>query len=102
VEVSGANQANVFETPSGGYVIPVTSRTRHLADKAREPVTLTLRVPDARRLMNAQVRTLGSPPAPALMRRKGGVVEIAFDGHGAASVVIIGARKGGGQRTKGM
>jgi hypothetical protein len=102
VEVSGANQANVFETPSGGYVIPVTSRTRHLADKARESVTLTLRVPDARRLMNAQVRTLGSPPAPALMRRKGGVVEIAFDGHGAASVVIIGARKGGGQRTKGM
>lgn len=102
VEVSGANQANVFETPSGDYVIPVTSRTRHLADKARESVTLTLRVPDARRLMNAQVRTLGSPPAPALMRRKGGVVEIDFDGHGAASVVIIGARKGGGQRTKGM
>jgi hypothetical protein len=63
---------------------------------------VTLRMPDARRLMNAEARTLGSPPAPALIRRKGGVVEIAFDGHGAASVVVLRARKSGGQRTKGM
>ena len=89
VEVSGANEANVFETQSGGYVIAVTSRTRRLADPARESVTVTLRVPEARRLRNAEARTLGSQPAPARMRRKGGAVEIGFDGHGAASVVVL-------------
>ncbi|MCL5742543.1 MAG: hypothetical protein M1541_01255, partial [Acidobacteria bacterium] len=102
VDVSGANDANVFESESGSYVIPVTSRTSFLADQARESVTLTLRLPEARRLTKAEVRLPGSASAPARLKRKGDRVEIDFEGHGAASVVVVHARNRNDQRTKGM
>jgi len=102
VEASGANQANVFDTEDGSYIIPVTSGTRLMGDNARETVTLKLRLPDAPRLLRAEARTLGSAPAPARIKRSGGVTEVSFAGHGAASVVVVKARRRGNQRTKGM
>jgi hypothetical protein len=102
VEASGANEANLFDTADGTYIITVTSRTRMLADKARESVTVKLRLPGAARLTRAEVRAPGSTPARARIRRLGSATEIGFDGHGAASVVVVKARRRNGQRTKGM
>lgn len=52
VEVTGANDANLFVNPSGNYVVSITSRTRFVSrpGDGTEAVTATLRVPDARKL----------------------------------------------------
>ncbi len=102
VESSGANNANVFETADGGYVVAVTSRTRLLADPKRESVTIKLRLPDSPRLLGAEVRMPKASAVPVRIKKAAGVTEVTFDGHGAASVVVIKARKSAAQRTKGM
>jgi len=102
IEVSGDNDANLFEAADGGYVIPVTSRTRFLGTQARESVTVKLRLPEPARLAGVEVRVAGSAPSSAGIRSAGNAVEINFDGHGAASVLVVKARQGRAERTKGM
>jgi hypothetical protein len=102
IEVSGDNDANLFEAADGGYVIPITSRTRFLGTQARESVTVKLRLPEPARLAGVEVRVAGSAPSSAGIRSAGNAVEINFDGHGAASVLVVKARQGRAERTKGM
>jgi len=92
VEVTGANDVNLFRRPDGRFIAPVTSRTRFLTrdGSPTEPVTVTLRTPEARRLRWAYTVRADGPPARALVTHRGGAAMVQIASHGTASMVIAG------------
>jgi len=96
VSVSGANEANLFVDPRGRYVVPITSLTRFISRgaTATEPVTVTVRVPDAAKLRWAVAYSADGPPTAAAVRHVGDTAEISVPGHGTATVLLVGAGDG--------
>ena len=92
VEVTGANDVNVFVNREGHYAIPVTSRTRFLSRRTglSEPVTVTLRVPEASQLKWGQVHSSDGPPYRAAISKTGDDISIRFDRHETASMLVVG------------
>jgi hypothetical protein len=89
VEVSGANDANLFVNGEARYVVPVTSRVRFLTrgNAAEEDVTLRVK---ASAVQWATVYRLGKAPVRVPVKCAGEVTEVVIPGHGTASVVVLG------------
>ena len=92
VEVTGANDANLFVNGEGHYVVPVTSRTRFLSrpGQVTEPITATLRVPDAPKLVWAQAISADGPSYRARLSKAEGAVRITADQHSTATMLVVG------------
>jgi hypothetical protein len=95
VAATGANDVNLFVNGDKNYVAPVTSRTRFLSRRVRatEPVTVTLRVPDAEDLAWAHVYSADSPPYRATLIHAKDDVRVTASRHGSVSVVVVGRGK---------
>ncbi len=91
VEVTGANDANLFLTPAG-YVAPITSRVRFLSRRSfdTEEVELVLRVPDAGELKWAQALAAEGPVSPVAVQHQAGLARIRLPAHGTATMVVAG------------
>ncbi len=91
VEVSGANDANLFVNPRGNYVVPITSRTRFVSRPGHgtEAVAVTLRIPDAGKLSWAHAISAEGPYYPARISMHGEELRISADGHDTATMPLI-------------
>ncbi|MBI2302141.1 MAG: hypothetical protein HYU66_24825 [Armatimonadetes bacterium] len=91
VEVTGANDANLFVDGQGRYVVPVTSRVRFLSRRTpvTEDVTVTLRMATGG-LTWAQVHCADGPPYTAELIGGKGVTRVLLPRHGTASVLVVG------------
>jgi hypothetical protein len=92
VNVSGANDVNLFVNRAGDYVVPVTSRVRFLSRRGApvEPAMVRLRVPNAAALAWAYLVSADGPPRWAAVWHASGIAEITVDRHGTSSMVVVG------------
>lgn len=92
VEVTGANDVNLFRNGEGRYVAPVSSRVRFLcrAGRTREPVEVTLRVPDLAELSWAHAYSLDGPPQRAEVVAGAKETVVRVPEHVTSTVVVIG------------
>jgi hypothetical protein len=92
IEVSGANDVNLFRNQAGHYVVPVTSRVRFLSRQgfATESVSVMVRVPDASALKWAYAVSADGPPYQAKFSRETGAVQVTAARHGTATMLVIG------------
>lgn len=92
IEVSGANDANLFINGDGRYVIPVTSRTRSIVRGGgpKERVMVTINLQSARGVRWAQVYSADGPDYRARVNRTPAGARIEIGNHETASMVVAG------------
>ena len=95
VKVTGPNEANLFKSSSGTYVVPVTSRINFLTrgHKNNETVTVVLEVPDSKKYKWAHVYSVDVPPYRAEISAKGKKVTLTLDQHCSSSLIVVGKGK---------
>ena len=91
VAATGDNDVNLFLNGAGEYIVPLTSRRRHRSRGAdeQEPVTVTVKTPDAGTFRSAEVRSADGPPYSAAVSSVKGKATIQIAKHGTASVVVL-------------
>ncbi|MCX6619947.1 MAG: hypothetical protein NTY38_02485 [Acidobacteria bacterium] len=89
VEVTGANDVNLFVNAAGHFVAPVTSRVRFLSrnSSGSEAVTVRLRVPS---LEWAQVFSAEAPPLRVKVVATKQGTEVTIPSHRTVSVLVLG------------
>ncbi len=89
VEVSGANDANLFVNGEGHYVVPVTSRVRFLSrgDSGSERARVRVR---AGRFAWAHVISAEAAPLRVPVTTSGPWSEVTIPAHRTASMVVLG------------
>jgi hypothetical protein len=92
VTVTGANDINLFRSPEGSYLAPITSRTRFLSRRvaASEIATVSLRVPDGAELKWAHVYSADEAPYRGILTFTNDELKVAVKHHGTASMVVVG------------
>ena len=92
IEVTGANDANLFRTPAGRYVASIASRTRFLSRQAvaTEPVELVLRVPDAADLQWGHAVSVDGLTPAVRVQATPGLAKIHLAAHGTATMIVLG------------
>lgn len=93
VEVTGANDANLFVNPEGNYIVPITSRTRFLSRRSAdmESVTVTLRIPAAQEITWVHAISADGPSYRAMVVARDGQAVITADRHGTATMLVAGS-----------
>lgn len=92
VEVTGPNEANLFRTPEGRYVAPITSRARFLTRPGSdtEEVELVLRVPEAAGLKWAHAVSVDGPSASVRVQATPGLARFRLPAHRTATMLVAG------------
>lgn len=93
VTVTGNNDVNLFVNPHGHYIVPITSRTRFLSrkDNITEPITATLRVPNARQITWARAISADGESYPVEVVAGDQEVQLKSKRHGTATVLEAGS-----------